>query len=151
MVLAIAHAFETFGRMAPCELCLKERQVYWLAAALAAIGAGLAFTALKPGRWVSAVLALVFAGGAVLAGYHAGVEWKFWPGPASCTGVVTQVSPAAMQALLRGAALGLPACDRPAWVFLGLSMAGWNALAAAALTLGSAWAGALPARKVAPA
>jgi len=24
-MLAIAHAFETFGRLAPCELCLKER------------------------------------------------------------------------------------------------------------------------------
>jgi disulfide bond formation protein DsbB len=34
--------------------------------------------------------------------------------------------------------MGVPACDRPAWVFLGLSMAGWNALAAAALTVGSA-------------
>jgi len=35
--------------------------------------------------------------------------------------------------------MGIPQCDKPAWVFLSLSMAGWNALAAAALTLGSAW------------
>jgi disulfide bond formation protein DsbB len=29
-------------------------------------------------------------------------------------------------------------CDQPAWVFLGLSMAGWNAVAAGGLTLISA-------------
>ncbi len=128
VVLAIAHAFETFGRMAPCELCLKERQVYWLAAALAAIGAGLGLSPLKPGRWVSAVLALVFLGSAVLAAYHAGVEWKFWPGPAACTGAHIQVSVADLTRLLRGGPIGIPACDKPAWVFLGLSMAGWNTL-----------------------
>ena len=127
-ILAIAHAFETFGHLAPCELCLKERQVYWLAAALAAIGAGLSFTPLEPGRWVSAVLALVFLGGAALAAFHAGVEWKFWPGPASCTGAHVQVSTADLTRLLRGGPIGVPACDKPAWVFLGVSMAGWNAL-----------------------
>jgi disulfide bond formation protein DsbB len=128
LVLAIAHAFETFGHLAPCELCLKERQVYWLAAALAAIGGGLSLTPLKPGRWVSAVLALVFLGSAALAAFHTGVEWKFWPGPASCTGAHVQVSTADLARLLRGGPIGVPACDKPAWVFLGVSMAGWNAL-----------------------
>jgi disulfide bond formation protein DsbB len=127
-MLAIAHAFESFGRLAPCELCLKERQVYWLAAGLAVIGVGLSFTPLKPGRWVSAVLALVFLGGAALAAYHAGVEWKFWPGPAACTGAHVQVSTADLTRLLKGGPIGIPACDKPAWTFLGISMAGWNAL-----------------------
>ena len=29
---------------------------------------------------------VAFAVGAVLAAYHAGVEWKWWPGPTACTG-----------------------------------------------------------------
>jgi disulfide bond formation protein DsbB len=126
--LAVAHAFETFGRLAPCELCLKERQVYWLAAGLALIGGVLTLTPLKPGRWVSAVLTLVFLGSTALAAYHAGVEWKFWPGPAACTGAHVQVSTADLTRMLNGGPIGIPACDKPAWVFLGISMAGWNAL-----------------------
>lgn len=141
-VLGAAHAFETFGHMAPCELCLKEREVWWTAGAVALVGLALGFSPVAArGRRVAEIaLAAAFLYGAVLAGYHAGVEWKFWPGPASCTGVVTQVSAAAMQALLRGAALGLPACDRPAWVFLGISMAGWNALISLTMAALSGWA-----------
>ena len=35
---------------------------------------------------------------------------------------------------LGGAKIAPPACDKAAWVFLGLSMAGWNALASLGLT-----------------
>src|SRR5437879_2088296 len=85
-MLAIAHAFETYGRLAPCELCLKEREVYWVASAVALAGglAGLRWP--KASRVASVLLALVFLSEAGLATYHAGAEWKFWPGPASCTG-----------------------------------------------------------------
>jgi disulfide bond formation protein DsbB len=134
-MLAIAHGFETFGRLAPCELCLKEREVYWAAAVLAGLGAGFGLTPLKADRLTAGVLALVFLGGTVLAAYHAGVEWKFWPGPASCTGGNVQVSVADLARLLRGGPVGAPACDKPAWVFLGLSMAGWNALISLKLTV----------------
>ena len=40
-MLAAAHAFETFGHLAPCDLCLKQRTVYWVAAALGLVGYGL--------------------------------------------------------------------------------------------------------------
>jgi len=140
LMLAIAHAFETFGRMAPCELCLKEREVYWAAAAVAGLIVALGFTPMKLGRWSSAVLALIFAGGAILAAYHAGVEWKFWPGPAACTGANVQVSVADLSRFLHGGPRGVPACDKPAWVFLGVSMAGWNAIISLKLTVLSALA-----------
>jgi disulfide bond formation protein DsbB len=63
------------------------------------------------------------------------VEWKFWPGPQSCTAGATHVSVADLKALLNSATAHVPMCDRPAWVFLGVSMAGWNAVAALILTL----------------
>lgn len=139
-MLGIAHAFETFGHLEPCELCLKERQVYWLAAGISGLGVALGFTPFRPGKVVDGVLALVFLGGMTLAAYHAGVEWKFWPGPAACTGGNLQVSAADLDRILRGGPMGVPACDKPAWIFLGISMAGWNAIISLKLTILSALA-----------
>ena len=35
-MLATAHAFERFAYLAPCQLCLRQREVYWAAVAMAA-------------------------------------------------------------------------------------------------------------------
>jgi len=145
-LLAIAHAFESFGHLNPCELCLKQRDLYWIAMGIAAVELiGRAVRRFPdPARLVAILLAAVFLAETALAVYHAGVEWKFWPGPASCSGGATRVDPAELERLLSGAKMGIPQCDKPAWVFAGLSMAGWNAIAAAALTLGSVWAALTP-------
>ena len=132
LMLAIAHAFERFGGLAPCTLCLRQREAYWVAMAVAAIAIGVRFTPLR-GRlgWImTALLGLVFLYGAGLAAYHAGVEWKWWPGPTACAtgGGGGGTTTADLQALLQGAKQTAPACDKAAWVFLGLSMAGWNVL-----------------------
>jgi disulfide bond formation protein DsbB len=131
LMLATAHAFEIIGHMPPCELCLKQRDVYWLGLAIAGAGILLSFTRLAPvtTRITNIALTLVFLMSAAVAGYHAGVEWHFWPGPAECTGGLQGVSAADLTALLNGAKSKAPDCDKPAWIFLGLSMAGWNTLA----------------------
>jgi disulfide bond formation protein DsbB len=129
-MLAIAHAFETFGHMAPCELCLKQRVVYWVAGGVA-LGAMIVLR-LPGGLYVRRlscwILALIFLAGAGIAVYHAGVEWKFWPGPQTCTGSGA-VDVGQLKDLLAGKLHNIVRCDQPAWVFLGLSMAGWNAVA----------------------
>jgi disulfide bond formation protein DsbB len=134
-MLAAAHAFETFGGLAPCELCLKQRTVYWVAAGIAAVA--MVIVRLPGGpRFREAtcwLLGLVFLVSVGVAGYHAGVEWKFWPGPASCSGG-GQVTMAALKDLLNGGGVKMPACDQPKWVFLGLSMAGWNCGASVVFT-----------------
>jgi disulfide bond formation protein DsbB len=146
-MLAIAHAFQTFGGLAPCELCLKQRTVYWVAGAIAA--AAMVVVRLPGGprlREASCwLLALVFLAGVGVAGYHAGVEWKFWPGPQECSGGGT-VSVQALRDLLNGAGQKMPACDHPAWVFAGLSMAGWNTVASLIL-VGLSAASALNERR----
>jgi disulfide bond formation protein DsbB len=129
-LLAIAHAFEDFGGYAPCMLCLRQREVYWTAIAL---GAAFMVLVRTPGgpRWREAtcwVLGLVFLVGAGIAVYHAGAEWKFWPGPSACAVTGAAVSADSLDSFLKGGAVRAPACDEAAWVFAGLSMAGWNAL-----------------------
>ncbi len=137
LMLAIAHGFETFGHLAPCTLCLKQREAYWVAGTVALVG--MVLIRLAPRKpWpvlVDLVLALIFLAGCGVAVYHAGAEWKFWPGPTTCATGGARPSAEAMAALLNGATVKAPACDKAAWVFLGLSMAGWNALISAKLAI----------------
>lgn len=129
-MLATAHAFQTFGGYAPCTLCLRQREVYWTALGLAA--AFMVVVRLPGGpRWRELtcwVLGLVFLVGVGVAVYHAGAEWKFWPGPEACASTGGGVNAAALEDFLAGAKVRPPACDEAPWVFAGLSMAGWNAV-----------------------
>jgi disulfide bond formation protein DsbB len=77
-----------------------------------------------------AIVAAAFVWGAYLGVYHAGVEWGFWPGPTSCTGVGDAVSFDALSNL--NAARVVP-CNEVQFRFLGLSLAGYNALISAAI------------------
>ena len=137
-MLATAHAFETFGGYAPCTLCLRQREVYW---AILGLGAASMVLVRLPGgpRWREAtcwVLALVFLAGCAVAVYHAGAEGKLWPGPEACAaGGSQRFHPAELQAFLDGQKVRPPACDEAAWVFAGLSMAGWNAVISLGLAI----------------
>jgi disulfide bond formation protein DsbB len=133
-MLAIAHAFQTFGGLAPCALCLRQREIYWDALGVSGVGIVLSFlppaVRLKP--LVFAALALVFLAGAATAAYHAGAEWKWWPGPQACSSGGGGASAQSLAALMHGAKVHAPRCDEAAWRMLGLSMAGWNVLASLA-------------------
>lgn len=130
LMLAVAHASETFGHLIPCELCLRQREVYWVALAVGLVGYAIVRGLRRPRLALLAdgLLALVFLVGAGVAAYHAGVEWKWWRGPEVCTGGGS-ASAGDLAALLAGAKVAPPRCDVAAWRGLGLSMAGWNALA----------------------
>jgi disulfide bond formation protein DsbB len=139
VMLAAAHAFEQFGGLAPCALCLRQREVYWIALAVGLAGA-LAMRLWRSDEARAAacsVLFPVFLYGAGLAAFHAGVEWRLWPGPTTCAGGGSGIDAGAMADLLAGGSIRAPSCDKAAWVFLGLSMAGWNALMSLALGLAS--------------
>src|SRR5271154_5800061 len=82
-VLGSALLSQYWGGLAPCELCLLQRWPWGIAIAVSVI-AWLADS--RPALpWVSALLALVFATGAVFAFYHVGVEQKWFAGPSACT------------------------------------------------------------------
>jgi disulfide bond formation protein DsbB len=142
LMLGAAHAFETFGKLAPCLLCLKQREVYWAAGTVALVAVVLSRMAwaARLRRPLVLLLAAGFLYGAGLAAYHAGAEWKWWPGPAACGGGGAAAA-GDLVAMLKGAKIAAPACDKAAWVFLGLSMAGWNALISLGLAAASLVAG----------
>jgi len=116
----------------PCKLCLTERVPYYLAVPLA-LGAVLLPPRLA--RFVLGLVALVLIYGAGLGVYHAGAEWGFWPGPSDCGGG-SGAGPADVSDFLKNLETVRPVdCTAAAWRFLGVSLAGWNALIAAGLGL----------------
>lgn len=120
----------------PCELCLKQRIPYYAGIPLGIV-VSIALTRRKGGL-VPVVglglLGLVFAAGAVLGGYHAGVEWGLWAGPSDCTGAVAK--PAAMGDFLKQLeTVKVVRCDEVAMRIFGLSLAAWNAIIAGALAV----------------
>jgi len=135
LLLAGAHAFEHFGGLAPCALCLDQREAHWagLGVALAGLALAAAFKAKRVAAAAAGACALVYLFSAGLAFYHTGVEYKFWPGPVTCSGAgPVKLDPTALDAVLNGTA-PVVSCTEPAWSLFGVSMAGYNLLASAAL------------------
>ena len=135
-LLLAAFGFQAAG-YAPCELCILQR---WPHAAGVVIGAAIALTG---HRRLWSVLGLVAAVSAsVLAAYHTGVELGWWAGPAACTGGMQDLAMISPADLMKRIEAAQPIrCDQPAWMFLGLSMAAWNAVASAVLA--GVWAASL--------
>ena len=129
--LAGAWAFQTAG-YAPCELCLKQRYAYYLGLPLALAAWFAAGVNRRGARFLFALLALAFVANAVLAAYHSGVEFKWWPGPADCTGAYQGASNVAdfMKQLQQTRVVR---CDEVALRILGFSMANANIFVSAAL------------------
>jgi disulfide bond formation protein DsbB len=126
--LAVALAAQYLGGLAPCPLCHWQRYPYVVAAILAGIGI---FASPGAARTMVALAALAILVSAGIATFHVGVEQKWWQGTAGCMGGIdfSGMSVEEMQQALENAA---PArCDEPAWIFLGISMAGYNLIYAA--------------------
>jgi disulfide bond formation protein DsbB len=115
-----------FGGLHPCEMCYWQRWPHGVAIVLAA----LAFTApADSGRARSLTLlaALAIALSGVIAVYHAGVEAKIFQGFTTCTALATKgMSSADLLKAITHAPL--VRCDEVQFRFLGVSMAGWNAI-----------------------
>ena len=134
-MLAAAHAFERFAFLAPCPLCLRQREVYWAVVAMT-VTALILWQFRQNRRFMMAfdvMLGLVFLTGAIVAGFHAGVEWKFWPAPEGCTGESIDINAIDFSKLDERQAV--VSCSEAPWSLLGLSMAGWNAIISLGLSL----------------
>ncbi|MEE9589371.1 MAG: disulfide bond formation protein B [Hyphomicrobiaceae bacterium] len=134
-VIAAALVFEHVGGYKPCPLCLQERYAYYFAIPAAL----LALFLLRAGRaglaaLLMALVALAYLVNFGLGGYHAGVEWGWWPGPTSCAGGTDGLTTSAGGLLGAIEKADVVRCDKAEWRMLGLSFAGWNALISLLLT-----------------
>jgi disulfide bond formation protein DsbB len=119
------------GGLVPCEMCYWQR---WPHAA-AIIFAGLAFTAdaaSQRSRALTLLAAAAIAVSGAIGVYHAGVELGIFEGFTTCTSTASGATTAdLLNAIMK---TPLVRCDQVQFSFLGISMAGWNAL----LSLGGA-------------
>ncbi len=131
----------------PCHLCLEERIPYYVIIPLSLTVAVAARTRAPRALIVIGLVVLGVAAlcGAALGVYHAGVEWGLWAGPTDCTGSLSDLkSGGSLYDQLDS--IRIVPCDRAAWRFLGISLAGYNALISL-LMAGLAGFGLLPAKK----
>ncbi|MCU0832173.1 MAG: disulfide bond formation protein B [Rhizobiaceae bacterium] len=130
--IGLALAFEHVGGYVPCALCLEQRTPYY--AAIPVLALALALNARVSPPWLVragfAIGAAIMAYGMALGMYHAGFEWGFWPGPQDCAIVSGGAAVSAGDLLGAIDSMKAPACDQAALRVLGLSFAGWNAVAA---------------------
>ena len=131
LLLAGAFGSQYFGGLYPCEMCWWQRYAHLVAFALAII----AFTATAQtprSRAFTLLAALAIAVSGMIGVYHAGVEAKIFEGFTQCTTLPKATSTAELLKQITHAPL--VRCDEVQFRFLGISMAGWNAI----LSLGGA-------------
>ncbi|PHQ72442.1 MAG: disulfide bond formation protein B [Sneathiella sp.] len=116
----------------PCVLCLYQRWPYAAVIAIALIGIGLRR---KMGSGIFLLFCAVgFAATALIGGFHVGVEQGWWEGTTECVG---DTSKALSLQDLKAQIMSAPVvrCDDIAWSLFGISMAGFNVIAAAIMTV----------------
>jgi disulfide bond formation protein DsbB len=140
--IVAAWGFELAGYL-PCPLCLQQRWAYYAVVPLSGLLLGLLIADPRRAGVVRRgllLVALIMTAGAMLGAYHAGVEWKWWPGPATCD-------------FGGGLSGGLPnldtaraiSCDEAQWRFLGQSFAGWNVIVSLVVVGLALWGARRPA------
>ncbi len=130
-LLAGALGSQYIGGLYPCEMCHWQRWGHYAAVALAAVSYLLRG---QPDRGRSFVwlAALGILASGLVGFYHAGVELGIFEGFTQCS--ITGGAGSPDDILKDILSAPLVRCDEVQWSFLGISMAGWNAI----ISIGSA-------------
>ncbi len=103
----------------PCEMCWWQRYAHFAAIALAVT----AFAA-KGQRSMVWLAGLAILTSGVIGLFHAGVEYKWWPGFTRCASLVASGGDP-LAAIMAAPPIS---CDQPQWTLMGVSLAGFNFL-----------------------
>ena len=131
-LLASAYGSQYLGGLAPCEMCYWQRYAHFAGLGFALAAVALSGRLPDRGRSLVWLAALGIAASGAIGVYHAGVEAGYFEGFTQCTSQISGGSTAdVLKQILSAPVIR---CDQIQWSFLGISMAGWNAI----LSLGSA-------------
>ena len=124
-LLVGAWGSQLIGGLYPCEMCHWQRWPHYaaLAPAIAAF-----FVHRGSARPLVAIAALLIAVSGAIGVAHAGVEYHWWNGFTACTQTTSLAgldAAARLQAIMHAP---MVRCDVAQWSFLGVSLAGFNAL-----------------------
>jgi len=139
--IATVYFFQYVLLILPCPLCLDQRIAFYFSIPLAALlwlgtQYGASRKVLLLG-FLAIMLAMLWNTG--LSAYHAGVEWKWWPGPNDCSGPINKFGNAQDIMSQLQNRISLIRCDEAAWRFLGISLAGYDVLLSFFLAVVAAW------------
>jgi disulfide bond formation protein DsbB len=124
-LLAGAFGSQYLGGLYPCEMCWWQRYAHMAAVLAAALAfTGPAGTRRSVTMTLAAALAIAVSG--AIGVYHAGVEAKIFEGFTTCTALSKAANTADLLKQITHAPL--IRCDQVQFRFLGISMAGWNAI-----------------------
>ena len=126
---AILYFQNTLG-LAPCPLCLDQRNWHW--GVLGVSVAAFVLMRFRPGwsQWVVMVIGLVLLGSAAMGMYHVAVEQHWVVAQCDARIDLDDIGP-----LGETGSFEVPKCDQIAWQMWGVSMAGWNAIASLLMAL----------------
>ena len=131
-VIVSALGFEHIGGFKPCPLCLIERRIWYITFVVSIfvfLGSKSKFDNGYIALFIMGLIGLGFLYNAGLAGYHAGIEWKWWAGPTSCTGdQLSQLGGGAGGLLEALNQTKVIRCDIAEFRLFGLSFSGYNFL-----------------------
>ena len=122
VALCIAYMAQYVFGFIPCKLCLFERIPYFVALVPA-------FVVICNGSRLSFFVVIAsYAVGVLLSVYHAGLEYGWFSDFFKCAGDLSAGTSFSdiKASLLKGESV--VSCKVPSFVFLGLSLSGWNAV-----------------------
>ena len=125
-LLAGAFGSQYFGGLYPCEMCWWQRYAH-MAAIVPAVFAFTAPAESRRSRIFTLLAALAIAVSGAIGVYHAGVEAKIFEGFTTCTSTV-KMGGSTADLLKQLTHAPLVRCDEVQYRFLGISLAGWNAI-----------------------
>ncbi len=125
MLMLGALGSQYIGGLYPCEMCYWQRWPHDVAIVLALFAFGTRVD--KAAHLLVALAGLSIMVSGAIGVFHAGVEYGWWQGITTCSTTAAGVS---LEDIMRAPVIR---CDVPQWTFLGVSLAGFNAM----ISLGS--------------